>query len=66
MQKKQSQKEKIYNLLSQAGNVGVSNYDLNNICFRYGARIQELRQEGYNIESKKVVGSMWKFILKEV
>ena len=28
----------------------VTNIDLNKICYRYGARIHELRKEGWNIQ----------------
>ena len=29
---------------------------LNDICFRYGARIFDLRRDGHNIETKQVKG----------
>ena len=60
-----SQKEKILKLLKESPN-GVSNFELNEICFRYGARIFELRKEGYPISSthgKKQ--SEWIFKLEE-
>jgi Helix-turn-helix domain len=46
-----SQKERILALLREAGHQGVSNLRLNLVCFRYGARLHELRAEGYRIET---------------
>jgi len=38
----------------------VTNVDLNAICFRYGARILELRAEGYDIQTgEKRGGVVW-------
>ena len=36
---------------------------LNNICFRYGARIFDLRQQGHDIEKQKQRG-VWYYRLK--
>lgn len=37
---------------------------LNNICFRYGARIHELRRAGHEIEKSRVHG-IWYYRLKK-
>lgn len=44
-----TQKERLLVLLRLGW---VSNVRLNRICFRYGARIFELREAGYNIVKK--------------
>jgi len=36
----------------------VTNVDLNAICFRYGARILELRAEGYDIQTGEKRGGV--------
>lgn len=46
---KLSQKQKVLKALQSAGRNGVLNAQLNAICFRYGARIFELRREGHDI-----------------
>ena len=38
--------------------------DLNNVCYRYGARIYDLRQDGENIEKKQVNG-VWFYRIVE-
>jgi len=58
-----TQKEKIYKELERAGSFGVTNYDLNDICFRYSARIKDLRDDGHNIVAIKEKGSRWRFVL---
>lgn len=60
---KESQTSKILKLLKEKGNA--TNIELNKICYRYGARIHELRQEGYNIISVREKGSIWRFYLGE-
>lgn len=64
MEHKPTQAEKILQALQDAGEEGVSNYFLNSICFRYGARLFDLKQQGYDIQRKHVKGSEWRFILK--
>lgn len=60
-----NQKTKILNLLRERKESGATNIELNDICFRYGARIADLRADGYTIQSIKVKGSKWKFVLSE-
>lgn len=49
---KQSQTARILRLLRSSNYV--TNVDLNKICFRYSARIHELRSEGWQIEREYV------------
>lgn len=56
-----SQKEKILELLEQRSTV--DNYALNQVAFRYAARIAELRADGYNIKARHDKGSRWLFTL---
>lgn len=44
----------IKNMLVNAGTVGVSNFALNKVAFRYGSIIHRLRQDGYIIETVAV------------
>ncbi len=60
-----TQKEKILDALEQAGQAGVTNYDLNSVCFRYSARLKDLRDEGYTISTIKEDGSKFRFVLHE-
>ena len=61
--KRQNQRERILALLQAAGNTGVTNLVLNQICFRFGARIHELRQDCWDIETKAEGESVFRFIL---
>jgi vacuolar-type H+-ATPase subunit D/Vma8 len=56
---KLTQKERILRLLQDKRTV--TNYELFDIAFRYPARILELRNDGYVIDSKQVKGSKWQF-----
>lgn len=60
-----SQIEKITDLFITRGEKGVTNIELNKICFRYGARIFNLRKEGYDIRKQHLTGSIWKYWLVE-
>lgn len=60
-----SQKQRILNLLKLKGQYGASNRELNEICFRYGARIKELRDEGYSILTKRQKQGLFVFKLEE-
>lgn len=51
---KRTMKQKVYDLLKDGE---WHNFrELNDICFRYGARLLELRKEGIDHEIKKVNG----------
>jgi len=57
--KKMTQKEQILAILGR----GWTHFDrLNSICFRYSARIYDLRRDGHNIEKKQVKG-VWYYRL---
>lgn len=59
-----TQQQKILTMLKQAPNNTVTNVDLNKVCFRYGARIHDLRQQGHNITSRQVRKGLWHFTLE--
>lgn len=61
-----SQKEKIVNLLRDAGEDGVTNAELARIGLRYGARLTELYKEGFIIDNEPVENSesLYKYVLK--
>lgn len=62
---KPSQAKRLLLLLKDRGLRGATNIELNDaIGFRYGARIYELRQQGYDIERKHLGGAKWLFFLK--
>lgn len=46
LHRKESQTARILRLFKKHGEL--TNRDLNKVCFRYGARIFELRREGHN------------------
>ncbi len=60
-----TQCEKILQLLEERGGQGVSNIELNEICFRYGGRLFDLRREGYRIRTTHVKGPVFRFTLLE-
>ncbi len=60
-----TQCEKILQLLEERGNQGVSNLELNEICFRYAGRLFDLRRQGYRIRSTHIKESIWRFTLLE-
>jgi hypothetical protein len=49
-----SQKRKIIDLLLERYPGYATNFELNDVCFRYGGRICDLRKEGWDIENKQV------------
>jgi hypothetical protein len=60
-----SQKEKMINLLREAGENGVTNKEFQNICIRWTARISELYKDGYEIDMQQVNGGIYKYVLKK-
>lgn len=58
-----SQREKIVMRLKEAGADGLTNRELNEICLRYGARLQELYKMGYIIEKESIKGGLYKYVL---
>ena len=61
-----NQREKILQLLEDRQEAGVTNIELNEIAFRYGARLAELRKEGYRIRSQHIKGAIWRFTLLDL
>ena len=57
-------REEILALLQDRGHRGVANDELNHICFRYGARIYELRQQGYLIETVRFGEGLFRFVYR--
>lgn len=65
LQRRSNNREKVLERLKQRGHVGVTNEELITIGgFRYGARIFELRKEGWEIETSAGEGGLFRFILK--
>lgn len=63
---KPSKKEITLKMLAEAGPSGVSNREFNNAgIFRYSARIQELRDAGYNIRTVRQKAGLFRFRLEE-
>lgn len=60
-----SSKALILAALREAGPRGCSNRDLNDIAFRYGGRLEELRTAGHDIESIDEGGGWWRYVLHE-
>jgi hypothetical protein len=58
-----NQSEKILALLEKAGDYGVTNVTLNRIAFRYGARLMELRKEGYLISTLYISPGLFRYVL---
>lgn len=56
------QTEKILKLLEQSPN-GVTNIQLNEVAFRYSARVADLRGQGHGISATHIKGSTWLFKL---
>lgn len=61
-----SQAEKIIILLKEAGEDGVTNIELSKISLKYDARISELRQKGYEIETAHDKDGIYKYKLKRI
>lgn len=59
-----TQTQKILKLLKEAPNNTATNEELNKICYRYGARLHDLRNAGHNIISKQVRKGLWAFTLE--
>ena len=59
----ETQRDKIVSVLKRAGDLGVTNVELNKIALRYNARIQELYVRGYKIHSEELDGGVTKYIL---
>jgi hypothetical protein len=58
-----SQRQQILELLRERGSGGVTNAELNEVCFRYGARIFELRKAGHKIKTVGGPKGLFRFVL---
>ncbi len=62
LDRRRSAKERVLDALIEAGPDGLLNTDLNAICYRYGARIKELRDEGHAIsEAARVSAGVYRY-----
>lgn len=59
---KLSQEARILKLLKTKGRA--TNVELNRICFRYGARIHDLRREGHDIVTNRLKAGLYVFIYR--
>lgn len=60
-----TQREKILNLLREAGSKGVTNSYMSKIALNYKARIQELYEKGYVIEVESLKRGLFRYTLLE-
>jgi hypothetical protein len=51
------------NILTRLRRGPATNIDLNTICYRYGARIYELRQGGHQIDKTRLDRGVWEYRL---
>ena len=58
-----AQRERILRLLRERGPEGVSNVELNQVGYRYGARLWELRKQGFSIQTIREGESLSRFVL---
>ena len=56
----------ILRLLKEAGPAGRTNQELTEVCMRYGARIYELRKEGFDIKTEQEKRGVFRFIFRGV
>ena len=56
-------RDRVLAALLAAGSAGCTNVELNGICFRYGARILELRRE-WVIDKVFADGGVYRYILR--
>lgn len=59
---KPSQTTQVLRLLKANGQA--TNYELNKICFRFSARIYELRREGHKILTIREKEGLYRFVYK--
>ena len=63
--KASNHQDQILALLIARGPQGVTNLELNrDVCFRYGARIYELRQQGHLIETVRLGEGLFRFVYR--
>lgn len=52
-------------MLRDAGEEGVTNKELNEICLRYGARLNELYSMGYKIDKELISNGVYRYVLRK-
>lgn len=62
--RRENNRDKVLHFLQERGRQGATNAELNAICFRYGARIYDLRKDGWEISTVGTYGGEFKFFLK--
>lgn len=63
MERRSTARDRVLAALVAAGPRGVTNTELNTICYRYGARLFELKTD-WVIEREAVVGGVYRYILR--
>jgi hypothetical protein len=59
-----AQRDRILALLRQRGTAGVTNVELNALgIMRFGARVFELRRQGFNVETRRESETIFRFVL---
>ena len=56
-------RDRILGLLRECGPAGATNRELNEIGFRYGARLWELRKQGFSIQTIREGEGLFRFVL---
>jgi len=60
-----TQKQTIVALLNERGPEGIKNYEFpQHFILNYKARLDELREDGYNIKTIRVKDNVWKYVLE--
>lgn len=59
---KEVQTTKILKMFKERGRL--TNTELNRVCYRYSARIHDLRKDGYVIASQRLHGGLWEFVYR--
>jgi hypothetical protein len=60
---REAKRDRILEILKDRGPAGVTNRELNEVCFRFGARIFELRMRGWDIETRPEKRGLYRFVL---
>jgi len=58
-----AQRQRVLDLLRERGAAGATNRELNQIGFRYGARLWELKRQGFSIRTDRLTDTLFRFVL---
>ncbi len=61
-----TQRQKIIQMLIDAGDEGVTNTEMNKISLRYGGHINELYRQGYKIKKMNLGGGIYRYWLLSI